>query len=189
MAFFDYKGMKIHYQIEGSGKPLLLLNGIMMTVQSWEPVMEPLKAHNQVIRLDLLDQGLSEKQTNNYTIDDQADLVYAFVKHLGIEPIDAVGISYGGYIGLNLATRYPDFFDRLVIFHSSARSDERERDMVFRQFARLADIGDPYAFYLGTVPLFYSATFYDNETEWMKKREKLLVDFFKSDEYRESVKR
>lgn len=88
MAVFEYKNMKINYLIEGSGKPILLLNGIMMTTLSWEPVASPLRQNNTLIRLDLLDQGLSEKQTTDYTINDQADLVYEFIKFLKYDKVN-----------------------------------------------------------------------------------------------------
>lgn len=188
MAIFEYKNMKFNYLVEGSGKPILLLNGIMMTIKSWEPVAEPLRQSNTLIRLDMMDQGQSEKQTKNYTIDEQADLVAAFVKYLGYDKVNAVGISYGGYVGLNLAIRHPEIIDRLMIFNSSPDCDERDTEF-FNQFMHTADLGDPYAFYLATVPLFYSTTFYLNNQEWMKKRESLLINFFKDKEYLQSIKR
>lgn len=188
MAIFEYKNQNINYLVEGSGKPLILLNGIMMTVASWEPVAEPLRKDNTLIRLDLLDQGASEKQSTNYEISDQADLVASFIKFLGYEKVNIVGISYGGYVGLNLASRYPDLVDRMVIFNSAADVDERDKEM-FKQFIHVANLDDAYAFYLTTIPLFYSPTFYTTHNKWMKDREQLLIKFFENANYRQTVKR
>ncbi len=33
MAIFEYKNMKFNYLVEGSGKPILLLNGIMIWME------------------------------------------------------------------------------------------------------------------------------------------------------------
>ena len=188
MAIFEYKNMKINYLIEGSGKPILLLNGIMMTTLSWEPVASPLRQNNTLIRLDLLDQGQSEKQTTDYTINDQADLVYEFIKFLKYDKINIVGISYGGYVGLNLASRYPKIVDRIIIFNSSANVDERDKEM-FKQFIHSANSNDPYAFYLTTIPLFYSPSFYEENNDWIKQRESLLVKFFENKDYLMTIKR
>ena len=188
MAIFEYKGQNIYYQIDGKGKPIILLNGIMMTTASREFVIPPLKKTNQIIRLDLLDQGQSAKQTKGYSIEDQADLVYAFIKHLDLKEVNIVGISYGGYTGLTLASKYPDLVDRLIIFNSAADVDNRDKEM-FKQFSHVATLNDPYAFYLTTIPIFYGPTFYKEKTEWMRQREQLLVNFFESRDYRMSVKR
>lgn len=188
MPYFEYKENKIHYLVEGNGKPILLLNGIMMTTASWEPIVSSLNQNNTLIRLDLLDQGLSTKQIKAYTIDDQADLVAAFINHLSRDKINIVGISYGGYVGLNLAARYPSLVDKMIVFNSSADVDIRDQEM-FKQFIHIASLDDAYAFYLTTIPLFYSPTFYQTHSEWMKSREAILTKFFENKTYRETVAR
>ncbi len=188
MAIFNYKGQKIYYQIDGKGKPIILLNGIMMTTISWDLIIEPLKNTNQLIRLDLLDQGQSAKQKSSYTIEDQTDLVYDFIKYLDLKEVNLVGISYGGYISLTLASKYPDLVERMIIFNSAADVDHRDAKM-FKDFMRVADLGDPYAFYLTTIPIFYGPTFSNKQVKWMDEREELLIEFFKNEDYRQSVKR
>ena len=66
MAYFDFEGKSIYYELHGEGRPLLLLNGIMMSCGSWAEFVEPLSAQNQLILLDMLDQGRSAK-TVSYT--------------------------------------------------------------------------------------------------------------------------
>ncbi len=188
MAIFNYKGQDIYYQIDGKGKPIILLNGIMMTTVSWEIIIEPLKNMNQIIRLDLLDQGKSARQTKSYTLYDQADVVYELIKYLDLKEVNLVGISYGGYTALTLASKYPDLVDRMIIFNSAADVDHRDAPM-FKDFMRVADLGDPHAFYLTTIPIFYGTTFSNSQVKWMQEREALLVEFFKDAEYRQSVKR
>ena len=53
MAYFDFEGKSIYYELHGEGRPLLLLNGIMMSCGSWAEFVEPLSAQNQLILLDL----------------------------------------------------------------------------------------------------------------------------------------
>ena len=61
MATFKFQDKQIYYDVQGEGKPILILNGIMMSTKSWEPFMPTLKENNQIIRVDFLDQGQSDK--------------------------------------------------------------------------------------------------------------------------------
>lgn len=190
MAIFDYNGKKIFYTVEGKGKPILLLNGIMMTTVSWEPVADVLRENNTLIRLDLLDQGQSQKMTEDYSIEDQADVVAALIKHLNLGPVSVVGISYGGYTGLNLATKYhgKGLVDRLILFNTAADVNFRDGEL-FKLFMQTAKNDDAYVFYLTTIPIFYSPTWYETRTDWMKEREDLLVGLFSQKPYRDTVYR
>jgi 3-oxoadipate enol-lactonase len=42
MPLLNYKGRNIYYEINGVGKPILILNGIMMSTKSWEPFVKTL---------------------------------------------------------------------------------------------------------------------------------------------------
>ena len=185
---FNYNGLEIKYLVEGSGKPIIALNGIMMTIDSWEPIAEPLRKHNTLIRIDMIDQGKSSKVDFEYTIDDQSDLIASLITYLGYEKASVMGISYGGYVAINLASRYPNLVDRLVLFNTTANVNKREAE-IFYAWQSSAKLGDPYDFYLTMVPQFYGYTWYLTRSDWLKKREGLLVDFFKSKEYRESIYR
>ena len=66
MAEFTFEGKQIYYELHGEGRPLLLLNGIMMSCRSWAEFGQPLSAQNQLILLDMLDQGRSAKMTEPY---------------------------------------------------------------------------------------------------------------------------
>ncbi|MGI6782209.1 MAG: alpha/beta fold hydrolase [Acholeplasmataceae bacterium] len=188
MKTFKYNDLDIKYLVEGEGKPLLVLNGIMMTINSWEPIAEPFRKQNTLIRLDMIDQGQSSKVNYDYTISDQADMIASFIKHLGYSKISVMGISYGGYVGINLASRYPDLVDRLVLFNTAADVDKRDAEL-FKTFLVSAKGDDPYAFYLATIPQFYGPTWYTTRNDWMLTRESILIEFFKSKPYRETVYR
>jgi pimeloyl-ACP methyl ester carboxylesterase len=165
-----------------------VLNGIMMTIASWEPIAVPLRKQNTLIRVDMVDQGQSSKVDYDYTISDQADMIASFVKHLGYETVSVMGISYGGYVGINLASRYPDLIDRLVLFNTAADVDKRDAEL-FKTFLNSAKGDDPYAFYLTTIPQFYGPTWYETRNDWMLNRESILIEFFKSKDYRDTVYR
>ena len=103
MAEFIFEGKQIYYELHGGGRPLLLLNGIMMSCGSWAEFVEPLSAQNQLILLDMLDQGRSAKMTEPYDHSVQIRLVHALLDHLGLDKVCIAGISYGSEIGLEYA--------------------------------------------------------------------------------------
>ena len=85
MAEFLFEGKKVYYETYGEGRPLLLLNGIMMSCASWKEFIEPLSAQNMLILVDMLDQGKSEKMTEAYDHAVQLRLVDALLDELKLE--------------------------------------------------------------------------------------------------------
>ena len=86
MAFFDFEGYKVYYEIHGeSGEPLLILNGIMMSTNSWKPMLKNLSKNNVAILVDFLDQGQSSRMTESYTHEIQVRLLDALLDILPYE--------------------------------------------------------------------------------------------------------
>ena len=61
MARFVFQDKSIYYEEHGTGKPIVVLNGIMMSTASWAEFVEPFSANNRLILLDMLDQGRSDR--------------------------------------------------------------------------------------------------------------------------------
>ncbi|MDY0294769.1 MAG: alpha/beta hydrolase, partial [Acholeplasmataceae bacterium] len=104
MSTLNYKGRNIYYDVQGEGKPILILNGIMMSTKSWEPFVSSMTEHNKLIRLDFIDQGQSDRLENSiYMQDVQIEIIMALLHELGLAKVNVVGISYGGEIAVQLA--------------------------------------------------------------------------------------
>ena len=52
MPTFEMDGRHIYFESHGQGRPLVLLNGIMMSCVSWQPFVEALSANNRLILVD-----------------------------------------------------------------------------------------------------------------------------------------
>ncbi|MBQ9059440.1 MAG: alpha/beta hydrolase [Atopobiaceae bacterium] len=172
MATFDFQGKSVYFETHGEGRPLVVLNGIMMSAASWSEFVEPFSANNQLILLDLLDQGRSDKMVGEvYTQEIQVEVVAALVAELGLEKVSVLGISYGGEVALQLVLKYPELIDRLMLFNTTAATGPW-----------LGDIGDGWnkalddaeAYYYTTIPIIYSPAFYKGNREWMENRKELL---------------
>ena len=117
---FSFQGNIVHYEDEGTGPVVLLLNGVYMNCGSWQALVPQFVSAHRLIRVDFLDQGRSEKMSTDYSIDLQAELVVALLAHLGIDEVALVGTSYGGVVALKVALAQPDRVRRLVIGNTGA---------------------------------------------------------------------
>ena len=175
MACFVFENKRVHYEEYGQGKPLVVLNGIMMSCRRWAEFIEPLSEHNRLILLDFLDQGKSARMDGPYEQAVQAEVVKALLDHLEIKRACVLGISYGGEVAQQFAVKYGGYVERLILFNTTARTGPW-----------LGDIGDawnlaaadPDAYYLTTIPVIYSPGFYRRENQWLSRRREQLRPVF-----------
>lgn len=189
MSYFSYQGRNVYYTIDGSGTPFIILNGIMMSTKSWQPFINAFTKDNMVIRVDFLDQGQSDKLNNqSYTHEIQVDLVKTLIDHLALESVSIVGISYGGEIALQLAIKYPQNINRLVLFNTAAYTSPWLKD-IGRGWIAAGRTRDGLAYYQTTIPIIYSPLYYQSQIEWMKNREKVLIPIFSNPDFLDAMER
>ena len=61
MARFVFENKSVYYEEYGAGRPIVVLNGIMMSCASWKEFIEPLSETNTLILVDIMDQGKTDK--------------------------------------------------------------------------------------------------------------------------------
>ena len=179
MAFFDFEGKKVYYEVHGEvGEPLLILNGIMMSTNSWKPLLKNLSKNNIAILVDFLDQGQSSRM-NGETYDHaiQVRLLDALLDLLPYERVSIMGISYGGEVAIQYAVAHPERVRRLVLANTCARTSDWLRK-IGDGWNAVAKTGDGLAYYLTTIPVIYSTAFYEREAAWMDRREGTLIPYF-----------
>ncbi|MDR0848556.1 MAG: alpha/beta hydrolase [Propionibacteriaceae bacterium] len=117
---FTFQDYRIHYVDEGQGDPVLLLNGVYMTTRSWDGVVDAFTQQYRLIRMDFIDQGLSQWVDKAYDIDLQAEIVLALLDHLGIEKVSLVATSYGSVVAQQVASSRPELVSKMVISNAAA---------------------------------------------------------------------
>ncbi len=189
MSQLIFKGRNIFYDIQGEGKPILILNGIMMSTKSWEPFVKSFTASNQLIRLDFFDQGQSDKLENStYTLDIQVDVMESLLKHLGLHKVSIVGISYGGEVAAMFAIKFPYMVDRLVLFNSTSYTSPWLAE-IGHQWNAIGKTRDGAIYYKATIPVIYSPSYYEAKLDWMKKREAFLLPIFSNPVFLDAMER
>jgi pimeloyl-ACP methyl ester carboxylesterase len=99
MAYAPVNGLNLYYETYGSGRPLVLLHGGLLTIElSFGPLLEPLAERRQVIAVELQGHGHTADIDRPMTIEALADDVVGLLDHLGIAEADLFGFSLGGLV-------------------------------------------------------------------------------------------
>jgi pimeloyl-ACP methyl ester carboxylesterase len=118
--FVEINGTRVHYRDEGQGEPLVLLHGILASLQTWDGWTEKLKSQYRVIRLDIPPFGLTGKPAFSYSRENYLKFINDFTEALGIKKYNLAGNSLGGYFAWNMALAYPDKVERLILLDPAA---------------------------------------------------------------------
>src|SRR5260370_16891242 len=95
MTYAPLNGLQLYCETRGSGRPLVLLHGGLMTIDlNFGPLLEPLAAGRQVIAVELQGRGHIADTGRPMTIEALAGDVVALLDHLGSpRPISSASAS------------------------------------------------------------------------------------------------
>jgi pimeloyl-ACP methyl ester carboxylesterase len=106
---------RLYFTERGSGPPLLLVHGLMVTGEMFEPVTAQLATRHRVIVPDLRGHGRSRGLPPPYTAAQLASDLSRLLDHLSISSTAVLGYSQGGAIAQQLVLDHPRRCDRLVL--------------------------------------------------------------------------
>ncbi len=101
------------HRLDGHGEPVLLLNGGMMSISSWDPLLARFAENYLVVRCDFRGQ-LRSHEPPHPSLDGHVADVAALLDALGIAKANIVGTSFGAEVGLLLAATRPERVSSLV---------------------------------------------------------------------------
>jgi 3-oxoadipate enol-lactonase len=105
----------LHYTERGSGPPLLLVHGLLVTGEMFDPVAEDFASRHRLIIPDLRGHGKSRGLPPPYTAARLASDLALLLDRLGIGAAAVLGYSQGGAIAQQLALDFPGRCERLVL--------------------------------------------------------------------------
>lgn len=131
----------VYYTERGSGPPLLLVHGLMVTGEMFELVIEHFAARHRVIVPDLRGHGRSRALPPPYTVAQLATDLSRLLDHLGIDSAAVLGYSQGGAIAQQLVLDYSKQCNRLVLActyaHNTATFREKLEGHLFPLLVQL----------------------------------------------------
>lgn len=107
MPVLHTEGADLHYEVGGSGPPMILLAGMFSDSASWGPVVAPLEARFTVIRPDNRTTGRTRHE-GPARVEDMARDAAALMAALSLGPAHVIGHSLGGALSLLVAGDRPD---------------------------------------------------------------------------------
>lgn len=109
--------IEIAYKIFGRGYPIVLIMGFSGTMDMWEPhVLGALSSRYKVIVFDNRGIGESTATDKKFSIELFADDTAGLLDALGIKKAHILGWSMGTNIAQELALRYPDKVNKLILY-------------------------------------------------------------------------
>ena len=119
MPFCENSGIKIHYEIEGSGPEVIVIHGFAADLEiNWRRpgVADALKAENRLIMMDCRGHGKSDKPTNPAMYGAKMlGNITTLMDHLGIDRANFLGYSMGSRLSLNLLLTKPERFKSAIL--------------------------------------------------------------------------
>ncbi len=189
MAFIEARGVKLAYERVGEwepgdgngparadssigaaeGVPLILLNGIAMSISHWKPMIAALPEGTPCLCHDFRGQTLSDKPAGPYSLEMHADDLAALMDGLGMARGHIVGTSYGSEVAMEFAIKYPERAASLVVIDGVSELDPvlEGAAISWMESAKV----DPRVFYKAMLPWTYSATFIASNRASLAARE------------------
>ena len=117
----DVNNIKIHYEILGKGKTIILLNPNSTNTKAMKFIAKKLSKEYQVYLFDRRCCGKSERNCD-LSYEESAKDVYKFIKKLNIKKPYLLGCSGGATVAMNVAINYPDSISKLICCSGVARN-------------------------------------------------------------------
>ena len=123
-GYAPVNGLKMYYEVHGSGEPVVLLHGAFMTItNNWTGWIGELAKTRKVIAVEMQGHGRTADIERDISQENLADDVAALLDHLKIPKADLIGYSMGGGVAMQCAIRHPDKVRKVVVISSMFRWD------------------------------------------------------------------
>ncbi|MCB9073794.1 MAG: alpha/beta hydrolase [Bdellovibrionaceae bacterium] len=159
-----------NYQIHGqdANPKVVFLHGLMGFASNWRGVARHFESRFQVLLYDQRGHGKSPQPTTGYSIAEYAQDFVTILDGLGWEKASLVGHSMGGRVAIEVASRFPQRIEKLVVVDIGPVSDIRSMTAIEEK--------------INSVPVPFASrdearTFFD--TEFLQKyKNETLKQFF-----------
>jgi pimeloyl-ACP methyl ester carboxylesterase len=111
----EVRGLRIAYQRQGQGPPLVLAHGWPSDSRQWRRQIEGLSDEFTVVAWDAPGAGQSQDPPETFRLSDWADSLADFIDALHLGRPHVAGLSFGGGLALELYHRHPSVPRTLVL--------------------------------------------------------------------------
>lgn len=149
-GYAPVNGLKLYYEIRGTGEPLILLHGGLGSIEMFAELLPAFSRTRRVIAVDLQGHGRTGDIDRPITFEALGDDIAALIKTLGIEKADVMGYSLGAGTGLQMTIRHPEPVRKLVVVSTVFKRDGWYPEIL----AAMAQLGPAVAEQFKQSPLY-----------------------------------
>jgi 3-oxoadipate enol-lactonase len=121
----DSAGLRLGYEEAGSGAGTVVFShSYLVDRRQFEGQVDALSSSHRVIAFDHRDHGQSDHARGRYGLYDLVADGERVIQELDAAPCHWVGLSTGGFVGMRIALRHPDWFRSLTLMDTSASAEE-----------------------------------------------------------------
>ncbi len=131
----------VHYEVLGKGRPVFFLHGWVGSWKYWIPTLQVASTSYRAYALDLWGFGETAHNAMGYNLDQQADMLRAFMEKMGIGKIAIVGHGLGALVAFHFARRFQtqNILDRMMVVNCPMDYGAVSQRMLTSAPAELAD--------------------------------------------------
>ena len=141
MPLLDINGTSLFYEdTKGSGPPILFSHGLLWSGEMFSAQIKALRTSHRCICYDHRGQGQSPPSPTPFDMETLFDDAVALIEKLELGPVHFVGLSMGGFVGMRLAARRPEYIKSLVLIETAADPEPRLNIPKYKALALLASL-------------------------------------------------
>jgi pimeloyl-ACP methyl ester carboxylesterase len=122
-SYAPVNGLDLYFEVRGTGDPLVVIPGGLMTIAMLGPLISALARSRRVIAVEPQAHGHTGDVDRPLTYEQMADDAGALIAHLGLGRADVLGFSVGGGVALQTAIRHPGAVRKLAVVSGTFRGD------------------------------------------------------------------
>jgi pimeloyl-ACP methyl ester carboxylesterase len=123
-GYAPVNGLKMYYELHGSGEPVVLLHGAFMAISGdWNDWISELSKTRKVIAVEMQGHGRTADINRDLSSENLSDDVVALLDYLKIPSADIIGYSMGGGVAMQCAIRHPERVRKVVSISAVIRRD------------------------------------------------------------------
>ncbi len=128
--------MELNYKEIGAGEPIIILHGLLGSLDNWQTIGRQLSEQYRVFLVDERNHGKSP-HTATHSYPEMANDLLEFMNQRGLEKAHLLGHSMGGKVVMQFAVTYPDRVKSLIVADMGMKHYRRHHDEIFDALYRI----------------------------------------------------
>lgn len=165
--------MELNFKVFGEGKPLVILHGLMGSLDNWQTLGKRFAENRKVYLVDQRNHGKSF-HSDDHTYPLMIQDLHRFLEQQGLEQVDLIGHSMGGKTAMGYSVEHPYMIDRLVVVDIAPRKYPVHHDQILNglnavDFTKVASRKEVEEIISPYIPEFGVRQFLMKNVHWVDK--------------------